>query len=207
LCEGTNHVLADCHLNAIVDKMNQQVKQKIHPSLGTASAEFEPKGSEYFVTTQRDNPRVRLQNNYRKRERFPTVVMEYEKQELEDLLAMEKPKKKKDISQVECRECKRLGHYAWNCPDKKKRKESENRDHETNEEQKRDCTQVNCFNCRESGHFANHCPEKLKGRDVSLVTCFKCGVKGHYANTCPKRNSERQGQLKDNTVVDTVTQG
>jgi hypothetical protein len=98
LCEGTNHVLADCHLNAMVDKVNQQVKQKIHPSLVKASAEFEPKGSEYFVTTQRNNPRVRLQNNYRKRERFPIVVMEYEKQELEDLLAMEKPKKKKDIS-------------------------------------------------------------------------------------------------------------
>jgi hypothetical protein len=26
LCEGTNHVLAECHLNAMVDKVNQQVK-------------------------------------------------------------------------------------------------------------------------------------------------------------------------------------
>jgi hypothetical protein len=51
--------------------------------------------------------------------------MEYEKQELEDLLALEKPKKKKDISQVECHECKRLGHYSWDCPDKEKCKENE----------------------------------------------------------------------------------
>jgi hypothetical protein len=101
LCEGTNHVLAECHLNAMVDKVNQQVKQKMHHSLGKASAEFEPKEAGYFVTTKRNNPRVRLQNNYKKRERFPSIIMEYEKQ-----------KKKKDISQVECHECKRLGHYS-----------------------------------------------------------------------------------------------
>jgi hypothetical protein len=34
LCEGTNHVLTECHLNAMVDKVNQQVKQKLHHSLG-----------------------------------------------------------------------------------------------------------------------------------------------------------------------------
>jgi hypothetical protein len=148
----------------MVDKVNQQVKQKIHPSLGKASAEFEPKGTEYFDTTQRNNPRVRLQNNYKKRERFPTIVMEYEKQELEDLLAMEKPKRKKDISQVECHECKRLGHYSWGCPDKEKRKESDKRGHEINGGQKKDCVQVNCFNCRESGHYATNCPEKPRGK-------------------------------------------
>jgi hypothetical protein len=43
LCEGTNHILTECHLNAMVDKVNQQVKQKIHHSLKKASAEFEPK--------------------------------------------------------------------------------------------------------------------------------------------------------------------
>jgi hypothetical protein len=60
-------------------------------------------------------------NNHKKRERFPSIIMEYEKQELEDLLALEKPKKKKDISQVECCECKRLGHYSWNAKRVRKR--------------------------------------------------------------------------------------
>jgi hypothetical protein len=63
LCEGTNHVLIECHLNAMVDKVNQQVKQKIHHSRGKTSGEFEPEETEYFDTTNRNNPRVRLQNN------------------------------------------------------------------------------------------------------------------------------------------------
>jgi hypothetical protein len=171
----------------MVDKVNQQVKQKIHHSLGEASAEFEPKEAEYFVTTKRNNPRVRLQNNYKKRERFPSIIMEYEKKELEDLLALEKPKKKKDISQVECRECKRLGHYSWDCPEKEKRKESEKRGYVINGGQKKDHAQDNCFNYRESGHYAINCPEGYSGRDFSLVTFYKCGIKGHYANNCPEK--------------------
>jgi hypothetical protein len=44
LCEGTNHVLAECHFYATVDEVNQQVKRKLHQSLGKVGAEFEPKG-------------------------------------------------------------------------------------------------------------------------------------------------------------------
>jgi hypothetical protein len=60
LCEGTNHVLAECHLYTMVDKVNQQVKQKIHHSLGKAGSEFEPKEAKYFVTTKRNNSSGRL---------------------------------------------------------------------------------------------------------------------------------------------------
>jgi hypothetical protein len=118
--------------------------------------------------------------------------MEYEKQELEDLLALENPKKKKDISQVECHECKRLGHNSWDCPDKEKRKESEKKGYVINGGQKKDRAQDICFNHRESGHYAINCPEKYSGRDFSLVTCYKCGDKGHYANKCLEKYPERQ---------------
>src|SRR3954470_18965575 len=60
----------------------------------------------------------------KKRERSPT----YEEHELEELLALERPKKKKkfpntskkDITQVQCFKCKEMGHYASECPEKKK---------------------------------------------------------------------------------------
>src|SRR4051812_28656380 len=51
-----------------------------------------------------------------KRERFPTFEVRYEEHELEELLALERPKKKKcpnpskqDISQVQCYNCKEMG--------------------------------------------------------------------------------------------------
>jgi hypothetical protein len=175
--------------------VNQQVKQKLHQSLKKGGAEFEPEEAEHFVTTKRNNLSGRLQvtkNNHKKGERFPSIIMEYEKQELEALLALEMPKKKKDISQVECRECKRLGHYSWDCPDKEKCKEREKEGYIINGGQKKDHAQDICFNYRESGHYTTNCPEKYSGKDFSLVTCFKCGNKGHYANKCSEKYSECQ---------------
>jgi hypothetical protein len=179
----------------MVGEVNQQVKQKLHHSLGRAGAEFKPKEAKHFVNAKRNNLSRRLQltkNNHKKRERFPSIVMEYEKQELKDLLALEKPKKQKDISQVECRECKRLGHYSWDCPDKEKCKEREKRGYVINGGQKKDRAQDICFNRCESRHYAINCPGKYSAKDFSLVTCYKCGDKGHYANKCPEKYSEHQ---------------
>jgi hypothetical protein len=41
-------------------------------------------------------------NCSRKRERFPTAIVEYEQKEVRDLLALERPKQKKDNSKVLC---------------------------------------------------------------------------------------------------------
>src|SRR3954469_1288384 len=107
----------------------------------------------------------------KKRETSPT----HEEHELEELLALERPKKKKkDISQVQCFKCKEMGHYANECPEKKKRQEDKQR--LVKPKIRKDFSQVMCKHCKELGHYANYCPGKMKHkinkpmRDLSLVT-------------------------------------
>ena len=94
-------------------------------------------------------------------------MVKYEEHELQELLALERPKKNKNKSQ---------GNKQEIVMPKKK-----------------DISQVMCHKCKELGHYASHCPEKEKHkirkpmRDINLVTCFKCGNKGHYANNCPEK--------------------
>ena len=99
----------------------------------------------------------------KKRERSPT----YEEHELEELLALERPKKKKkcpnpnkeDITQVQCYNCKEMGHYANECPEKKNQG---NKQEEVIPKEKKDISQVMCFKCKELGHYVNNCTEKMK---------------------------------------------
>jgi hypothetical protein len=59
----------------------------------------------------------------KKRKRFPTITLEYEENEVKDLLALEIPKKKKkkikekDNSKTLCWNCRELGHYVRECPE------------------------------------------------------------------------------------------
>jgi hypothetical protein len=57
-------------------------------------------------------------NCLRKRERFPIAIVEYGEMEVRDLLALERPKNKKDNSKVLCFNSKDLGHYANKCPER-----------------------------------------------------------------------------------------
>src|SRR4051812_30923602 len=122
---------------------------------------------------------------------IPTYKITYEQHELDALLALEKPKKKKDKSHVQCHHCKEMGHYANECPEKKKKQR--NKQEAMIPKEKKDVSQVMCFKCKELGHYANFCPEKMKHKinqpmkDLSLVTCFKCENKGHYADVCPEK--------------------
>jgi hypothetical protein len=54
-------------------------------------------------------------NCSRKQDRFPTAIVEYEEKEVRDLLALERPKKKKDLRLITCYKCKQKGHYADKC--------------------------------------------------------------------------------------------
>jgi hypothetical protein len=80
------------------------------------------------------------------------TVVEYEENEVRDLLALEKPKGRKDNIKVMCSKCKELGHYKRKCP---------TRYHGVNmqDSMKRDLSMITCFKCKQKGHYSDRCPE------------------------------------------------
>ncbi len=135
---------------------------------------------------------------------IPTYKITYEQHELDALLALDKPKKKKDKSHVQCHHRKEMVHYSSECPEKQKYKEigqvwcnnCKELGHyaATCPQEKREGLKlINYFNCKNPGHYASNCPENMKNKinkpmkDLSLVTGVKCGNKGHYADVCPEK--------------------
>src|SRR4051812_25946888 len=199
LCEGNNHVPIQCPIYYIVQQRKQGgVHQQIaNPYEGTTSTKKdEYKGKSQLAPpynmTQLDGQKRKDMYYPRKRLRrpgdFPTFEVRYEEHELEELLALEKPKKKKnkEISQVWCNNCKELGHYISTCLEKIRE----------------ELNLVTCYKCGDQGHYASNCPERMKYKtskhmkDLSLVTCFKCGNKGHYADVCPEKFHQDPKQAK-----------
>jgi hypothetical protein len=84
-------------------------------------------------------------------------MVEYEENEVRELLALERPQKKKDISKLMCFNCKELGHYANKCPE---------RDNKVNGQDsvKRDIRLVTCYKCKQKGHYADKCTEESTSR-------------------------------------------
>ena len=81
---------------------------------------------------------------------FPTEEVEYDPQEIEAMIGMERSRKRsrldswKDLSHITCYRCKESGHYFNSCPKRKPR----------------DMSEVICFRCNEAGHFARECPKE-----------------------------------------------
>jgi hypothetical protein len=75
--------------------------------------------------------------------------VEYEEKEVRNLLALERPKKKKNNSKVWCFNCKELGRYAKKCP---KENNKVNRQRGTN--------LITCSKCNRKGHYAGTYTEK-----------------------------------------------
>jgi hypothetical protein len=99
-----------------------------------------------------------LSRNFsKKREMFPTTVMEYEEKEVRYLLALERPKKKKDTSKVWCFNCKELGHYAKKCPE-------ENNKANRRGGVKKNLNHITCYTCKHQGHYLDQCTENVTSR-------------------------------------------
>jgi hypothetical protein len=96
-------------------------------------------------------------NCSRKRDRFPTTIVEYGEKEVRDLLALERPKKKKDISKVMCFNCKELGYYVSKCPER-------NRKANRQGSMKKDLSLNTGCKSNRKGHYASKCAEKSTSR-------------------------------------------
>jgi hypothetical protein len=155
--------------------MNQQAKDGLSQLLGKIPEDGRPK-MEVETEDMKVAPETTTKscltgrrqehlpgNCSKKQERFPTTVVEYEENEVRDLLALEIPKKKKKMikkkenSKVLCFKCKELGHYADKCPQ---------RDNKANIQGcvKKNLNHITCFKCKQMGHYSNQCVEKSTSR-------------------------------------------
>jgi hypothetical protein len=99
-------------------------------------------------------------NCSRKRENLSTTIVEYEENEVRDLLALRRPKKwkkKKGTSKVLCFNCRELGHYAKKCPEENNKANGQG-------SVKKDLNHITCYTCKQQGHYSNQCAEKSTSR-------------------------------------------
>ena len=206
LCEGTNHVPAQCQLYSVIQQGKQVTKSGMHQIITKESEKAKPmkamvesQGILLDANIQIQAPRRNggFPRNYsRKRGLFPTFEVEFTEQEWKDFLASEnsKKKKKRDPGLITCFKCKKTGHFVHDCPEEKK-----GFDHTG----KVDIHLVECHICKELGHYSWKCLGRINkpkssadgsnsqnvfpGKDISQVLCFNCSNKGHYANKCPEK--------------------
>jgi hypothetical protein len=137
LCEGINHVPVECNLYPMVQQMKQHAKDGPCQLLGRTQEDGRsrmkvedkvPKTTHNLTTKccfSCEEEGHLSRDCLKKRKGFSTIALEYEENEVKDLLALEIPKKKKkkkikekDNSKVLCLNCKELGHYADKCPER-----------------------------------------------------------------------------------------
>jgi hypothetical protein len=108
LCDGIDHVPSEYKFYFTVQQMNQQAKDRLNQLLARTPENKRPKAKveakdkeEAPDTTTKSCLTGKKQehlhgNCTKKRERFPTTVVEYQENEIRDLLALELPTKKKN---------------------------------------------------------------------------------------------------------------
>ena len=83
-----------------------------------------------------------------KRKRSSSIIVQYDQHDTESLLALERPEKNRNLSQIICFECKKEGHYLSDCLDGK------SRNSDNNVCTQRDFCQVTCSECKYKRHWA-----------------------------------------------------
>ena len=99
---------------------------------------------------------------------FPIEEVEFDPQEIEELIGMKKSRKRKsmyslnnpvsaekDLSHIICYRCKDLGHYASKCPTRKPRTQGA----KITTRKPLDLSEVICLCCKGVGHFAGECSD------------------------------------------------
>jgi hypothetical protein len=149
--------------------MNQQAKDGLSQMLGKTPEDGRPKmevetkdvKAAPDVTTKRHlaggKQGCLSRNCSRKRERFLTAIVEYGEREVRELLALERPKKKKDTRKVWCFNCKEHGHYAKECPE-------ENNKANRPSGVKKNLSHITCYTCKQQGHYSYLCTEESTSR-------------------------------------------
>jgi hypothetical protein len=169
LCEGINHIPLECKFYSTVQRMNQQAKHGLSQLLGKTQEDGRSKmkvGDKISEITpnhttkcdfSREKEEEHLSRNCsRKRERFPTAIVEFGEMEVRDLLALERPKKK-DTRKVWCFNCKERGHYAKECPEE---------DNKANRPggMKKNLNHITCYTCKQQGHYSYQCTKNGTSR-------------------------------------------
>jgi hypothetical protein len=164
LCDGTNHVPRECKFYFTVQQMNQQAKDRLSHLLVRTPKDRRPKAKveakdkeEAPDTTTKSCLTSRKQehlsgNCTKKQKRLSTTMVEYQENEVREILALELPTKRKKKKKMKQRttarfrvSSKELGHHSSKCP--------EGNDKATTQGNvKKDLNIITCFEYNQKGH-------------------------------------------------------
>jgi hypothetical protein len=141
-------------LYQVLEKTPVDGRSKV--KMGTKVMEKTPEATTKYCYSCEEEGHL-SRNCSKKQERSSTIVVGYQENEVRDLLALERPKKKKKkkqvYSKVMCFNCKKIVHYANKCLEK-------NDEADIQDSGKMDLNHVTCFKCKQKGHYSNKCTEK-----------------------------------------------
>ena len=85
----------------------------------------------------------------------------------------------KEVAHIKCHSCDELGHLAWGCPNKFKKKAQANKKKQGNEERRMSNEEKaqlkrKCYSCWERGHMANSCPVTILSLfQLMIILCLE----------------------------------
>ena len=187
LCEGTTHYPAQCHIYPKVQEITKQQKEAVKEDLGESLRKpvmkedvDDPDGESlnrfysnacYSCGEEGHFSQYCTKESQEYLGNFPTEEVEFDRQEIEELIGTKKSRKRKsmypqnnpifaekDLSQITCYRCKDLGHYTSKCPARKPRTQGA----KITTRKPLDLSEVICLRCKGVGHFVRECSDPRK---------------------------------------------